>query len=365
MGLSIEFLRTISKEEVSSLPIRRYEGEILLVEDPRALERAAEDIHAEQVVGFDTETRPAFRVGESHLPALAQVATARAVYLFPLQRLDCSAVLAPMLAAQHIVKAGISMSDDLKKLKQLVAFEEAGILDLGHVARRHGMKQTGLRNLTGLLLGTRIPRREDHQLSTAALGPANHLCGNRCLGLPRALLEVRGALAALGLPHRVALFLQRDGELDFHVARRLVGHRVGVGVEPGQQPQAEALDVGVRADTRLVLGEAFLGGEAGHAHVHARLEHVAVGIGGPEAREIEHPWVELDDVDVVAMPAWRPLPRRWMAIDWLCELRLVIARASCTSLPGRSPPCHYRLDLEVPEFPAMAPSLNQALQTRL
>jgi len=39
-----------------------------------------------------------------------------------------------------------------------VAFEEAGILDLGHVARRHGMKQTGLRNLTGLLLGTRIPK---------------------------------------------------------------------------------------------------------------------------------------------------------------------------------------------------------------
>ena len=50
------------------------------------------------------------------------------------------------------------MSDDLKKLKQLVAFEEAAILDLGHVARRHGMKQTGLRNLTGLLLGTRIPK---------------------------------------------------------------------------------------------------------------------------------------------------------------------------------------------------------------
>ena len=158
MGLSHEFLRNISKEEVANLPIRRYEGEILLVEDARSLQRASEDIQSEEVVGFDTETRPAFRVGESHLPALAQVATARAVYLFPLQRLDCSAVLAPMLAAQHIVKAGVSLADDLKKLKQMLAFEEAGILDLGHVARRHGMKQTGLRNLTGLLLGTRIPK---------------------------------------------------------------------------------------------------------------------------------------------------------------------------------------------------------------
>ena len=77
MGLALEFLRNISKLEVANLPIRRYEGEICLVEDARALERAAEDIHADRVVGFDTETRPAFRVGESHLPALAQVATAR------------------------------------------------------------------------------------------------------------------------------------------------------------------------------------------------------------------------------------------------------------------------------------------------
>jgi ribonuclease D len=158
MGLSLEFLRNISKEEVANLPIRRYEGEIFLVEDARALERAAGDIHADRLVGFDTETRPAFRVGESHLPALAQVATARAVYIFPLQRLDCSSVLAPMLAARGIVKAGISLADDLTKLKQLISFDEDSVLDLGHVARRHGLKQTGLRNLTGLLLGTRIPK---------------------------------------------------------------------------------------------------------------------------------------------------------------------------------------------------------------
>jgi ribonuclease D len=158
MSLTLEFLRSISREEMASLPIRRYEGEVCLVEDARALERAAQDIHGDHVVGFDTETRPAFRVGESHLPALAQVATARAVYLFPLQRLDCSAVLAPLLGARRVIKAGISTADDLVKLKQLFPFTEAAVLDLGHVATRHGLRQTGLRNLTGLLLGTRIPK---------------------------------------------------------------------------------------------------------------------------------------------------------------------------------------------------------------
>jgi ribonuclease D len=158
MPLPSEYLRQITREEMNALPIRRYEGEVHLVESPEALERAAADILREAVVGFDTETRPAFRKGERHLPSLAQVATARAVYLFPLRRLDCSALLGELLGAPHIVNAGVALADDLRQLRQLFAFEAAAALDLGHVARRHGLKQTGLRNLTGIFLGTRIPK---------------------------------------------------------------------------------------------------------------------------------------------------------------------------------------------------------------
>jgi len=158
MSLPEQYLRSISREEMAALPIRRYEGEILLVEDARALAQAAEAIQREEVVGFDTETRPSFRPGESHPPALVQVATAGAVYLFPLLRLDCSAALAPLLSARGILKTGISLADDLKKLKASIAFTEAAVLDLGRVAQRHGLKQTGLRNLTGIFLGTRVPK---------------------------------------------------------------------------------------------------------------------------------------------------------------------------------------------------------------
>ena len=158
MPLPPEYLRSISREEMNTLPIRRYEGAVHLVESPAMLERAAADILREAVVGFDTETRPAFRKGESHLPSLAQVATARAVYLFPLQRLDCSAMLGELLGAPHIVNAGVALADDLRQLRQLFEFSPAAALDLGHVARRHGLKQTGLRNLTGIFLGTRIPK---------------------------------------------------------------------------------------------------------------------------------------------------------------------------------------------------------------
>lgn len=116
------------------------------------------DIGQESVVGLDTETRPAFTKGESHLPCLVQVGTARAVYLFQLQRVDCSAALTELLEAPGIVKAGIALAHDLRQLKLVFPFEPASVLDLGSIAKRHGIRQTGLRNLAGLFLGFRITK---------------------------------------------------------------------------------------------------------------------------------------------------------------------------------------------------------------
>lgn len=148
----------ISREDLAGLPIRRYEGEVHLVATPQALAQAMEDLRGERVVGFDTETRPAFNKGESHLPCLVQMATARAAYLFQLRQVDCADALAELLAAPGIVKAGVAPAHDLRQLKLLFPFEPAAVLDLGAIARRRGMGQTGLRNLAGLFLEFRIPK---------------------------------------------------------------------------------------------------------------------------------------------------------------------------------------------------------------
>jgi ribonuclease D len=151
-------VREISREDLANLPIRRYEGEVWLVDTPRDLERAVADIQQEVVVGFDTETRPAFRKGEVYLPCLAQAATARAVYLFQLREPAVFEALAGLLAEPRIVKAGVAMADDLRPLRLLFPFKEQSVLDLGIVARRCGYKQTGVRNLAGIFLGFRIPK---------------------------------------------------------------------------------------------------------------------------------------------------------------------------------------------------------------
>jgi ribonuclease D len=150
--------REISREAMLELPVVRYEGEVLLVESPQDLERAHADLMQETVVGFDTETRPAFRKGESYLPSLFQAATARAVYLFQLRRKETFPLLTELLTEKRIVKAGVAVADDLRTLKRVFHFADQGVVDLGLLARRAGYGQTGLRNLAGMILGMRITK---------------------------------------------------------------------------------------------------------------------------------------------------------------------------------------------------------------
>lgn len=148
----------ITREALAALPARRYDGRICVVSTRSELNEALDDIQQEAMVGFDTETRPAFRKGERYDPALVQVATARAVYLFQLRRVDVIPGLAQMLSAPSVVKAGVAVGRDLQDLKRVFAFAEKSVTDLGVVARRRGMEQTGVRNLAGLLLGWRVAK---------------------------------------------------------------------------------------------------------------------------------------------------------------------------------------------------------------
>jgi ribonuclease D len=153
-----ESVERISREEVNALPIRRYDGPVHLVAGHPDLQHAMRDILQESVVGFDTETRPAFRPGESYPPSLVQFATASAVYLLQIRHQELFGAMREILSSEKVVKAGVSVAADLRNLKQLFEFDERSVVDLGKVAEIHGLKQTGVRNLAGMFLGTRIPK---------------------------------------------------------------------------------------------------------------------------------------------------------------------------------------------------------------
>jgi ribonuclease D len=75
-----------------------------------------------------------------------------------LRQTEVFPLLAEMLANPRSVKVGVALANDLRSLRQVFSFAEQNVLDLGIVARRHGLTQTGLRNLAGIFLGFRIPK---------------------------------------------------------------------------------------------------------------------------------------------------------------------------------------------------------------
>lgn len=149
---------SISKEAVNALPLRSYEGRVHVVRTAGQLREALRALSGETLLGFDTETRPAFRRGESYLPSLLQLASSREVFLFQLGPLGPDPALAALLEDPGVLKAGVAVTYDVVKLREVIPFEPEGFLEIETLARALNIKNGGLRNLAGLLLGFRISK---------------------------------------------------------------------------------------------------------------------------------------------------------------------------------------------------------------
>jgi ribonuclease D len=152
------FDERMSREEINSLPIRCYAGEIVLVRKPAQLSSALTELAGEKLLGFDTETRPNFQKGRNNLPALLQLAGEKRVYIFQLNPLGFPEKLRRLLADPAIIKTGVAVDFDLQQLKRLGHFQEEGFVELATVARESGIKNHGLRGLAAVLLSFRISK---------------------------------------------------------------------------------------------------------------------------------------------------------------------------------------------------------------
>ncbi|MBN2703635.1 MAG: 3'-5' exonuclease domain-containing protein 2 [Pontiellaceae bacterium] len=150
----------ITKSEINELPMQQYTGPIYLFNTADEAEAAAQKLLQETLLGFDTETRPAFRKGESYDPSLLQLATADAVYLFQIQQCGVTQSLLQVLSSPDIIKAGVALERDVDELRALAPFSPAGFVELATCAKAAKIKNLGLRGMTALLFGFRISKKE-------------------------------------------------------------------------------------------------------------------------------------------------------------------------------------------------------------
>lgn len=148
----------ISKEAINELPLAHWQGPVHVIATAEEAVAAAQRCRREHLLGFDTETRPAFRKGQKFMPSLLQLATSEAVFLFQVQASGMVRPLLDLLADASITKAGVAPSFDLHSLQELAPFTPAGFVDLSTMARQRGIKNHGLRGLAALACGIRISK---------------------------------------------------------------------------------------------------------------------------------------------------------------------------------------------------------------
>jgi ribonuclease D len=155
----IEELRiSITAEEINNLPLRTFHGKTTVISDPDQLVRAVKDIESNEVVGFDTETRPSFKKGQVFQVSLLQLAIPKKVFLIRLNQTGVTRELAALFSNPKIIKTGVGIRDDLKALQKLRNFEPARCYDLSTLAKKAGLQVESVKKLTALLLGFRISK---------------------------------------------------------------------------------------------------------------------------------------------------------------------------------------------------------------
>lgn len=151
----------ITKEEINELPLGQFEGDIYLVDKIEDVEEVVEFLETQSILGFDTETKPAFRKGVINPVSLLQLSTKTQAFLFRLNDIGFPNDLRALLEREHIVKVGAAVHDDLKGLAKLTdSFYPNSFFDLNDELKKVGFHNVGVRNLCGMVLKMRISKSE-------------------------------------------------------------------------------------------------------------------------------------------------------------------------------------------------------------
>ena len=151
--------RKLEKQEINALPLKAYGGEIFIINTLQDVKTSCSILQKENILGFDTETRPAFHKGEYYAPSIIQLAGEKSVYIFQLHQVGFCNPLKQLLSNRGVLKCGVAIGHDLSELNLLSEFIPRGFIDLGELARKSLVPHHGLRGLAAYFLHFRISKQ--------------------------------------------------------------------------------------------------------------------------------------------------------------------------------------------------------------
>jgi ribonuclease D len=121
---------------------------------------AAARIKAAGIVGFDTESRPTFVVGDvSEGPHVVQFALHDKAYLFQVHRAEGLPFLIELLQSDEVIKVGFGLRSDSGQIFRKLGVKFGGVVDMNTVFSMQGYrKEMGARAAVGLVFNQRFAK---------------------------------------------------------------------------------------------------------------------------------------------------------------------------------------------------------------
>ena len=151
---------TFSKEELAALPIEKYAKKIVVVENEEDAVKAVKYLSRFKTIGFDTETRPAFKKGALYQVALIQLAVEEVTFLFRINCMGFPPALKKLFENTNITKIGLSLKDDFASLRRIEPMRFDAFIELQNLVKKFGIGNQGLRGVYGVLFGKRISKTQ-------------------------------------------------------------------------------------------------------------------------------------------------------------------------------------------------------------
>lgn len=148
------------KRLIPKLPRVQFQGRIFVIFSQWEADKAVDYLMRQDLLGFDTETRPSFRKGQIHQVALLQVATHDTCFLFRLNRIGITPSIQRLLEDQHITKVGLSLQDDLRMLRLRSDFTPGTFIELQKEIKDIGIQDMSLQKIYANLFGGKIAKNQ-------------------------------------------------------------------------------------------------------------------------------------------------------------------------------------------------------------
>lgn len=150
----------IEKSEITSMPTVTFPGRIITINTAADVDKVVKTLSKEKLLGFDTETRPAFRKGVQYKVSLLQLSTADTCFLIRLCNTGMPESLISLLENSEILKIGVSLHDDYQSLARRKRFKAGGFFDLQKYVSGFGIEEMSLQKIYAIIFGERISKNQ-------------------------------------------------------------------------------------------------------------------------------------------------------------------------------------------------------------